>query len=50
MIDNQNWTYKLKVKKYREIDLKPGIHTSNCMAWHKIVILVIKLIKRNVVQ
>ena len=29
--DNQNFTYKVKVTKFRKIDLKPGIHATNCM-------------------
>jgi hypothetical protein len=29
--DSQNFTYKVKVTKFRKIDLKPGIYTTNCM-------------------
>ena len=29
--DNQNFTYKVKVTKFKKIDLKTGIHTTNCM-------------------
>ena len=26
--DSKNFAYKVKIKKYKQIDLKPGIHTT----------------------
>jgi hypothetical protein len=33
--DNQNFTYKVTVTKFRKIDLKPGIYTTNCMTCNR---------------
>jgi len=29
--DSKNFTYTVKVAKYKEVPLKPGIHTTNCL-------------------
>ena len=31
ILDSKNYTYKVKVTKFREVKLPPGIHTTNCM-------------------
>jgi tRNA A37 threonylcarbamoyladenosine biosynthesis protein TsaE len=33
--DNQNFTYKVTVTKFRKIDLQPGIYTTNCMTCNR---------------
>lgn len=33
--DSKNFTYTVKVTKFKKIDLKPGIHTTNCMTCNR---------------
>ena len=33
--DSKNFTYTVKVKKFKQIDLKPGIHTTTCMTCNR---------------
>ena len=33
--DSKNFTYTVKVKKFKQVDLKPGIHTTNCMTCNR---------------
>lgn len=33
--DSENFTYKVKVTKFKKIDLKPGIHTTNCLTCNR---------------
>ena len=35
IMDNKNFTYKVKVTKFRKKDLKPGIYTTNCMTCNR---------------
>ena len=35
MKDSKNFTYTVKVKKFKQVDLKPGIHTTNCMTCNR---------------
>ena len=33
--DSKNFTYTVKVAKYKEVPLKPGIHTTNCLTCNR---------------
>lgn len=35
IMDNKNYTYKVKVTKFKQVDLPAGVHTTNCMTCNR---------------